>query len=240
MDSQTQTHQTRLNSAAIQSSKPNVDQTLFASVLQGLVECAVEIRTRDLIANILDVNAGRRFDGKKESCDIRALIEEALERHQTAAARKQIAFQCGISGGLWAHVNRAVLTTILDSLVSNAVKCSPVNGTVQIHALREKGSVVINIRDQSPAGANEASQQKLFQKIASLMAQSTDVELALAKKHSEGSAQWRSSQGFGSTFTLTLPVSSQPANSSEIADIKLLTRSILDLPETLPTFLSRN
>jgi signal transduction histidine kinase len=243
-----QTFNSELNPAAIQSHSTHFGQKVVTSVLQGLVECAVAIRTRDLVADLLDFNSIEQFIGKKEPCDIRALIEQSIENNQAEAARKQIVFQTGISEGLWAKADSSALSQVLDNLISNALKYSPSNSTVQIHAMPEQDHVVINIRDQG-VGMNEAGQQKLFQKIARLMMLpqsgrlSDGIGVAIVKKCSQalsGSIRWRSSLGSGSTFTIKLPVSSVPNGSFKLSDIKLLAHTFVDLPESSRTFYTRN
>lgn len=211
------------------------DANLLAKLSQNTR--AVAIRMRDLIANLLDFNAIEqgKFTVRKEHCDVGTLIQESLEHNQQAAARKQTVFKVGISEGLWAAADRAALLQILDNLISNALKYSPPNTTVHVHALPEKESVVINVRDEGP-GISEDDQKKLFQKFTRLTARptggepSTGLGLAIVKKLAEamaGSIQCRSALGSGSTFVLRLPVSSQPLNS----DMKLLARNIIELPQ---------
>jgi signal transduction histidine kinase len=197
---------------------------------------AVAIRMRDLIANLLDVNAIEqgKFVVKKEDCEVKALIEQSLEHNQSAAARKQSVFRIGISEGLWAKADRAAVLQILDNLVSNALKYSAPNTTVHVHALPEKDYIAINVRDEGP-GISEADQKKLFQKFTRLTARptggesSTGLGLAIVKKLAEamsGSVQCVSALGSGSTFTLRLPVTSQSIGSSEAGKA----RNIIELP----------
>ncbi|HUA68884.1 MAG TPA: HAMP domain-containing sensor histidine kinase, partial [Candidatus Saccharimonadales bacterium] len=153
---------------------------------------AVAMRMRDLIANLLDVNAIEqgKFTSKIERCDMRALIEQSLEHNQSAAVKKQIGFRVGISDGLWARADRAATLQILDNLISNALKYSPPNTTVYVHALPETNFTLVNVRDEGP-GIGEADQKKLFQKFTRLSARptggesSTGLGLAIVKKLAE-------------------------------------------------------
>ncbi|HEY1791223.1 MAG TPA: HAMP domain-containing sensor histidine kinase [Verrucomicrobiae bacterium] len=201
---------------------------------------AVAIRMRDLVANLLDVNAIEqgKFVVKRENCDIRALIEQGLEQNQLAATKKQIAFRVGISDGLWANADRAAVLQILDNLISNALKYSPPNTTVHIHALPEKEAIVINVRDEGP-GINEADQKKLFQKFTRLTARptggesSTGLGLAIVKKLAEamaGSIHCVSTVGSGSTFVLRLPVASEPMNTGDARETKTPGANIIEIP----------
>jgi signal transduction histidine kinase len=201
---------------------------------------AVAIRMRDLVTNLLDVNAIEqgKFVVRQECCDIRALIDLSLEQNQLAATKKQIAFRVGISEGLWATADRAAVLQILDNLISNALKYSPPNTTVHVHALPEKEAIIINVRDEGP-GISEADQKKLFQKFTRLTARptggesSTGLGLAIVKKLAEamsGSIQCLSTLGSGSTFALRLPVAAQPINTDESSEAKMLGPKIIEMP----------
>jgi len=198
---------------------------------------AVAIRMRELITNLLDVNAIEqgKFVVKQENCDIRALIDLSVEQNQMAATKKQIAFRVGISEGLWANADRAAVLQILDNLISNALKYSPPNTTVYVHALPEKEGIVVNVRDEGP-GISEADQKKLFQKFTRLTARptggesSTGLGLAIVKKLAEamsGSIQCLSTLGSGSTFILRLPVAAQPINAGETPEQS----KIIEMPD---------
>jgi signal transduction histidine kinase len=195
---------------------------------------------RDLVTNLLDVNAIEqgKFVVRQECCDIRALIDLSLEQNQLAATKKQIAFRVGISEGLWATADRAAVLQILDNLISNALKYSPPNTTVHVHALPEKEAIIINVRDEGP-GISEADQKKLFQKFTRLTARptggesSTGLGLAIVKKLAEamsGSIQCLSTLGSGSTFALRLPVAAQPINTDESSEAKMLGPKIIEMP----------
>jgi signal transduction histidine kinase len=173
-------------------------------------------RMRDLITNLLDVHAIEqgRFTSNIERCDIRALVEQTVENNQTAAARKDIVIRAGTSAGLWARADRAATLQILDNLISNALKYSPSNTTVHVHALPETGHILVKIRDEGP-GISEADQKKLFQKFSRLSARptggesSTGLGLAIVKRLAEamaGSIHCYSVPGAGATFLLRLPV----------------------------------
>ncbi|HEX3625795.1 MAG TPA: HAMP domain-containing sensor histidine kinase [Verrucomicrobiae bacterium] len=226
----------------------NLAQKVVAYILREFVEGLVSLRTRDLISNLVDLNAIEEFIGRREHCDVGALLRQSLERHQLAAARRQIIFLSGVYGNLWTEADPAVLRQVFDKIISNAVKYSPANSTIQVHALIENGGIVVNVRDQG-VGVNEEGRQKLFQKFAGLVAcpsgaaSSAGVRLAIVKKLAEtlsGSVRWRSALGSGSTFTLKLPVSTAPAETVDFSEIKMLARNIVESPVSLPRFASRN
>lgn len=234
--------------AASQQPGNNPAQKVVAYILREFVEGLVSLRTRDLIANLVDLNAIEEFIGRREHCDVGRLLRQSLERHQAAAARRQIVFLSGICGGLWTQADIAVLRRILDKVISNAVKYSPANSTIQVHALHENGSIVINVRDEG-VGINEEGRQKLFQKFSRMVACPSGapcpagIRLDIVKKLAEtlsGSVRWRSALGSGSTFTLKLPISTGPEETLGLPDIKTLAHNIVESPELVPRFAARN
>lgn len=238
----------RFNSGATQHFGAGFAQKMIGYLLKELIQGAAAVRAREMITSLLDVSSIEQFIARKERCDVHALIEECLAHHQVDAAKKQIVFLTGISSGLWARADRQGLAQVLDNLISNAVKFSPANTTVQIHALLENDCIIINVRDQG-FGINEAGRQKLFQKFTDLMAGPADtktlngVGLGIVKKVAaavSGSIGWRSSVGAGSTYTIKLPVASESDDAQELPDIKLLARSIIEMPNTVPRFGFRN
>ncbi len=208
-------------------------------------------RMRDLIANLLDVNAIEqgKYTSAVERCDVRALVEQCVENNQPVAAKKQIAFRVGISSGLWAQADRAATLQILDNLVSNAIKYSPLNTTIHVHALPERNFILVNVRDEGP-GISEADQEKMFRKFTRLSARptggesSTGLGLAIVKKLAEamsGSIQCHSSLGSGSTFALRLPVwpEASPGSVAATAESQPI-NNIVELRDSLPRYKSRN
>jgi len=177
---------------------------------------AAATRMRDLVSNLLNANAIEegKFVSNLERCDLSTLVEESVEINRTSAAKKGIAIRSGISQGLWARADRAATMQILDNLISNAVKYSPPNTTVHVHAVPEAEYILVSVRDEGP-GISEADQKKLFQKFTRLSARptggesSTGLGLSIVKRLAEamhGSVQCHSSIGFGATFALRLPV----------------------------------
>jgi signal transduction histidine kinase len=177
---------------------------------------AAATRMRNLITNLLDVNAIEqgKFTSKVEPFDIAALVKRSVENNEQSSTRKEIEVRVGASEGLWAKADPGATLQILDNLISNALKYSPPKTTIHVHTLPETNCVLVSVRDEGP-GISEEDQKKLFQKFTRLTAQptggesSTGLGLAIVKRLAEamsGSVQCHSALGAGSTFTLRLPV----------------------------------
>lgn len=227
---------------ASMQSAANAARRVIASILHEFIEGLVRLRTRDLFANLLNLNAIERSIGKQKRCDVGASLRQSLQRHRAAAARRQVVFLSGVSRGLWAEADAAVLTRIFDKVISNAVKYSPTNSTIQAHALQENGCIVIKVRDQG-AGINEPDQRKLLEKFTRLLVGSLKGRPGISRDLAgtlSGSVRWRSAPGSGSTFTLKLPASRASAESAAFADDAVPGENVLELLQKRMRFGARN
>lgn len=173
-------------------------------------------RMRDLISNLLDVNAIEegRFLTKLERCDLAKLTANGVEQNLPNAKRKQIKLQFEPAGEFAVRADGSAATQILDNLISNAVKYSPKQTTVNIHAYIERGHACVAVKDEGP-GISEADRKKMFGKFARLSARPTDGEssnglgLSIVKRLAEamsGTVECKSTLGEGSVFIVRLPV----------------------------------
>jgi len=193
------------------------DNKLILPMADQIVKAAE--RMNNLIKDLLDVNAIEegRFASKIERCDLNALVQQVVEQNGQSANRKKIAIRVSVSGELIAQTDRAAVIQILDNLISNAVKYSPLEGTVHIDVGKENAYARVLVRDEGQ-GISEEDQKKLFQKYSRLSARptggesSTGLGLAIAKRLAEtlsGTIECFSVQGAGTTFVLGLPLESR-------------------------------
>jgi signal transduction histidine kinase len=182
--------------------------------MAGKIVAAGE-RMLHLIKNLLDANAIEqgRFTSNINRCDLQALVHEVIENNLPTAARKDIRLQLESDTTCWAMTDLNATTQILDNLISNAVKYSPLNKTVHIRTRASNGIVEVSVRDEGP-GISAEEQTKLFQKFTRLSARPTGGEssnglgLSIVKRLAEamhGSVRCESTPGEGASFTLQLP-----------------------------------
>jgi signal transduction histidine kinase len=173
-------------------------------------------RMRDLIGNLLDVNAIEegRFLTKLERCDLATLTTKGVEQNLPNAKRKEIMLHFESLGEFAVRADASAATQILDNLISNAVKYSPKQTTVSIRASVERGYACVAVKDEGP-GISEEDRKKMFGKFARLSARPTGGEssnglgLSIVKRLAEamsGTVECQSALGEGSTFIVRLPV----------------------------------
>lgn len=121
------------------------------------------LRLQKLIDSLLKLqqagHAGERIKPVRLRLD--KLVQQIVTTHQLAARGKQLHF----SGSLKPLVvmgGKEELTTVVDNLVSNAIKYSPDGGTVDISLKREEDKVTLDVVDQGP-GIPAADRERVFE-----------------------------------------------------------------------------
>jgi signal transduction histidine kinase len=113
---------------------------------------------------------------------------------------------------LWVDANR--ITEVVDNLVTNAIKFSPVGSVINVRLFKTATAVRLEVQDQGP-GLSDADQRYLFKRFRKLSGQPTGGEsssgfgLFIVKQLVElhGGKVWAESDGLGkgTTFIVELP-----------------------------------
>ena len=189
-------------------------------------------RMRGLIDNILDIGRIEMgIQAEFQPLEIGSVVEEATRNMQSLARDKKIALTTTVASnppkvlGVALRLGQAVI-----NLVGNALKFTPVGGTVTVSAFPESGTVVVQVIDSGP-GIPPHLQAKLFQKFSRLGQGATQkneghgLGLAIVKSvvEAHGGRVWVDSKlGKGSTFAFSLPTleaKAPPSNAGRPLDL---------------------
>ncbi|TAE25791.1 MAG: hybrid sensor histidine kinase/response regulator [Candidatus Kapaibacterium sp.] len=178
-----------------------------------------------LVKTLLDANAVEEAstDAPLEKVNLVFAVADVLAQYDEIAERKQIVveFQNAAQNAM-VLIHGEILQQIIDNLVSNALKYSPLGKSVVVHIWNEASkenpetpaTVSFSIRDDGE-GIGEEEQHKLFQKFTTLSAKPTANEdssglgLFIVKKLTEaagGTISCESTKHHGATFTVRFPV----------------------------------
>jgi signal transduction histidine kinase len=170
-----------------------------------------------MVRNLLDVQALEAGTRKMaaERVQVLQVVREALAAHQAAADRKRITLEApSLDATLGVKADRSALGQIVDNLISNAVKYSPLGTTVRIAVTRlEGGRICLSVRDHGP-GVKPDEMPRLFDKYTTLSARptagevSTGLGLSIVRElaHLMGGRVWcESKPGEGAVFYVELP-----------------------------------
>ncbi len=175
-------------------------------------------RLNDLIQDMLSLarieSEGQHVDLVPVCVDELAL--KCIDDHRALAEAKQIELTCGDGPALKVVADEEGLRVILNNLVDNAIKYTPVDGRVRVDWRSDgNGRVRLSVADNG-AGIPRADLPRIFErfyrvdKARSRELGSTGLGLSIVKHLAQsfgGSAGVESTVGKGSTFWVDLPVS---------------------------------
>jgi PAS domain S-box-containing protein len=173
-------------------------------------------RLEALVLDLLDVSRMQRgaFELHRESVDLAALARRACERYVHAPERTaQHAVLLDAPEPVEGNLDPGRLDQVLTNLISNALKYSPVGGTVRVSVRREADEALLIVEDEG-VGIPPEEQEQLFQPFirgrdAQRHAPGTGLGLYITEQivamHS-GSISVRSVVDEGSTFVVRLPL----------------------------------
>lgn len=177
-----------------------------------------------LIGRFLDLAAldSGRLKPQVEEVPLRSWLAMLEERHAGPAQAKGITLILAIDQAPEVfRTDPRMLQTVLENLVSNALKFSPAGSEVSLGVLPAGTGIRCRVQDQGP-GFTADDRVRMFSRFARLSAQptggekSTGLGLSIVKQMVErlgGTLTLESAPGQGATFTVELPASPSSATS---------------------------
>lgn len=169
----------------------------------------------DLLSNLMEWASSQ--SGKilflPKTLDVNTLINENVNFYRDIAKQKSITISNTTITPLFVKADRAMINTVLRNLISNAIKFTPFNGTVEVSSEMKDNKVKVAIRDTG-VGLSETAIKKIFSldshdsKLGTQNEKGTGLGLMLCKefidKHQE--KIWIESElGKGAVISFTLP-----------------------------------
>lgn len=120
------------------------------------------IRLQRLIENLLNFSAWQNRNEVLMASDfpLKNVIESVLKVHALSINKQEIRLLSSIDD-VQVNADREMLRTVLDNLISNALKFSPQGGAILIRALRQENQFTIEVADQGP-GIPMPERKKVF------------------------------------------------------------------------------
>lgn len=184
-------------------------------------------RLRSLLDKLRELT---QLDLVQRGATERVAIERVLAGLQTRFAPTATAagVTLRVHGGGTIEGDLRLLETVLDNLVSNAIRYTPAGGEVRVSTHRQRQTLTVSVRD-SGIGIPPEHQRRIFDRFYRVseardrVSGGTGIGLALAQRAARGLGghiELESSPGHGSEFRLVLPRAGSPAagGASETAD----------------------
>lgn len=178
--------------------------------------CTRLIRLINDILDIEKIESGKMISHKKP-VELTSIIEQAMEANRAYGGQFDVTFHRPIQESqlrVMVNADSDQLMQVLNNLLSNAAKYSPLGGTVEIEVSVLKQKVRVSITDQGK-GIPEEFQSRIFQKFS--QADSSDTRqkggtglgLSIVKAlmiQNDGQVGFESASGKGTCFFFELPV----------------------------------
>jgi len=165
----------------------------------------------DLMADLIEVaelDSGKR-EPQLERLHSYSELVAARNRMTDAAFAKSIRMEIKAFADLsYIQADRRAVRTILDNLLSNAIRYSPAGGEVVLEGEERKGFIQFTVRDNGPGIAAERL-PRIFDRFSSFSDGGSGLGLALVRRLVEslgGQISVESRLGHGTTFRFTLPI----------------------------------
>ena len=143
---------------------------------------------------------------------VASVVDSALRLLEPEAQAKHVALVADVEDGASAEVAPEKIERVLFNLVTNALRHTPSDGSVAVHASRSGGDVLIRVADTGEGLGPEAV-ERMFERFwradRARSGEGTGLGLAIARGIVEahgGSLSVESEPGRGTTFTVRLPL----------------------------------
>jgi signal transduction histidine kinase len=156
---------------------------------------------------------GAKFDAPRPIAnphDVATLIAHAVEIFRPLAAAGSLALTSEVAGPLLANVDSPKTFEVIAHLIENAIKFTPVGGSIRVAAARHDAECVVSVADTG-IGIAEARLATIFEPFqdSSGDRRASGVGLYIARwiVEAHGGRIWATSKvGVGSAFYFTLPL----------------------------------
>ncbi len=191
--------------------KMNTDEMLK---LFSAIEHTVQ-RMSGIISNLLDINAIEtgKMNLRFAQFDIVPIIRQVLSDYHDRAEAKTIALLFAPDAeNISVYADTGALAQVIDNLVSNAVKYSPLGKSITVRLYRQSHGIRLEVHDEGK-GIKDEEMKKLFGKFVRLSTKptggedSTGLGLSIVKRLVEamnGTVWCESEVGKGTTFIVEL------------------------------------
>lgn len=212
-------HELRTPLMAIQATVEAIQDGVFEADEKHLGTISSETRRLGRLVEAL-LHLNRLENGtivaEENHVDLTKLVKEIAESHEALVESSGLSFTSDVEEDVRVEGDADLLTQAIANLLSNAVRYTPEGGSVALRLYREGGDAVVSVSDTG-IGISEDDLDKVFSRFwradsaRSSVSGGLGIGLSLVKEVADqhrGDVGVESSLGEGSTFTMSIPLSS--------------------------------
>ncbi|VAW81218.1 Putative sensor-like histidine kinase YfhK [hydrothermal vent metagenome] len=173
------------------------------------------LQLQKLIENLLNFNvaSSRAFTLRLESVALRALVHNVLSDHKVAIMARQLVLDISLQP-VAIRGDRTKLCTVIDNLISNAIKFSPEGGRLRVRLESRDGQAIVEVADSGP-GIPEDERRRIFDAFyqgshsANGRVRGTGLGLSIAREYAQahrGYIEVIKSESTGACLRVVLPL----------------------------------
>ncbi|MDH5397694.1 MAG: ATP-binding protein [Cyclobacteriaceae bacterium] len=192
------------------STTTNQEQLNYLEKIDYTIEAGNYI-IRDLIE--LNIIQQAVLNLRMKDINMEELLRTLKDNFDPMAGKKEQKININTHVSKNIYTDKIHLERVLENLITNAIKYSPLRSSIHITAIEEDNKFILSVKDEGP-GFTAADKEKVFGKFQKLSARptygesSTGLGLYIVKIMAErlqGTMELISEPGQGSEFILTLP-----------------------------------
>lgn len=192
-------------------SKLDADDRELAGFIKNSAEASSELLENLLLWARAEAS---ELEMQEETIVLRTACTDTVNLLYNTAAKKNITLHNQVQEGAKAAVDSNMFSVILRNLVSNALKFTPIGGTVTVNTQIIEEHIEVQVTDTG-IGMDEATKNKILDKSCTLSTHGTEHEsgsglglklcMSFIEAHG-GELTVKSTLGSGSTFSFRLPL----------------------------------
>lgn len=182
----------------------------YAEATKGIIQSMVKIN--EMADKVLQERSKEQKKARQEQklVNLGELLRYVVQDFDARARKKNISVELDYND-VYANLDKMMVRQILENLVSNAIKFSPLGQRVDLKVEELDGKAIVEVKDQGP-GFSDNDKELMYDKFQRLSAIPTDGEsslglgLSIVKKYTDqlnGEIKLVSERGNGACFTLS-------------------------------------
>jgi signal transduction histidine kinase len=182
------------------------------------------LRLVDDLLFVARLQAGKGLKLERTELDLAAVAVQAVNEAQPRAAAKSLSLRCVVDGPVSVEADKGRLFQLLENLISNAIKFTPRDGSVEVRVSAAPDGGVLEVSDTG-IGVTPREAERLFERFFRASSAVTNqipgtglglyIARAIAEAH-DGRISATSDVGVGTTFRIELPGHAAPKPADDV------------------------